>query len=70
MLGTTFTLGIGTFDRSGGAPESNRGSLYSDFLTWSRSNLSQSGVGIEWRLDSDFISDSRCAWPAQKLFLG
>jgi outer membrane receptor protein involved in Fe transport len=28
MLGTTFTLGIGTFDRSGGAAESNRGSLY------------------------------------------
>jgi outer membrane receptor protein involved in Fe transport len=28
MLGTTFTLGIGTFDRSGGAAESNTGSLY------------------------------------------
>jgi outer membrane receptor for ferrienterochelin and colicin len=28
MLGTTFTFGIGTFDRSGGAAESNRGSLY------------------------------------------
>ena len=28
MLGTTFALGIGTFDRSGGAAESNRGSLY------------------------------------------
>jgi outer membrane receptor for ferrienterochelin and colicin len=28
MLGTTFTLGVGTFDRSGGAAESNRGALY------------------------------------------
>jgi outer membrane receptor protein involved in Fe transport len=28
MLGTTFTLGIGTFDRSGGVAESDRGSLY------------------------------------------
>ncbi len=28
MLGTTFTLGIGTFNRSGGAAESNRGSLF------------------------------------------
>jgi outer membrane receptor protein involved in Fe transport len=28
MLGTTFTFGIGTFDRSGGVAESNRGSLY------------------------------------------
>jgi outer membrane receptor for ferrienterochelin and colicins len=28
MLGTTLTFGIGTFDRSGGAAESNRGSLY------------------------------------------
>jgi len=28
MLGTTFTFGIGTFGRSGGAAESNRGSLY------------------------------------------
>ena len=28
MLGTTFTVGIGTFDRSGGAAESGTGSLY------------------------------------------
>jgi outer membrane cobalamin receptor len=28
MLGTTLSLGIGTFDRSGGAAESNRGALY------------------------------------------
>jgi len=28
MLGTTLTLGVGTFDRSGGAAESNRGALY------------------------------------------
>jgi outer membrane receptor for ferrienterochelin and colicin len=28
MLGTVFTLGIGTFDRSGGVAESNRGNLY------------------------------------------
>jgi outer membrane receptor for ferrienterochelin and colicin len=28
MLGTALTLGIGTFDRSGGAAESNRGALY------------------------------------------
>jgi outer membrane receptor protein involved in Fe transport len=28
MLGTTLTLGMGTFDRSGGAADSNRGSLY------------------------------------------
>jgi outer membrane receptor protein involved in Fe transport len=28
MLGTTLTLGAGTFDRSGGAAESNTGSLY------------------------------------------
>jgi outer membrane receptor protein involved in Fe transport len=28
MLGTTFTLGIGTFDRSGGAAETNTGFLY------------------------------------------
>ncbi len=28
MSGTTFTLGVGTFDRSGGIAESNRGSLY------------------------------------------
>jgi outer membrane receptor protein involved in Fe transport len=28
MLGTSFTLGIGTFDRSGGGAESDRGSLY------------------------------------------
>jgi outer membrane receptor protein involved in Fe transport len=27
-LGTSFTFGIGTFDRSGGVAESNRGSLY------------------------------------------
>jgi len=28
ILGTTLTLGIGTFDRSGGGADSNRGSLY------------------------------------------
>jgi len=28
MLGTTLTFGAGTFDRSGGAAESNRGALY------------------------------------------
>jgi outer membrane receptor for ferrienterochelin and colicins len=28
MMGTTFTLGIGTFDRSGGGAKSNTGSLY------------------------------------------
>ena len=28
MLGSTFTLGIGTFDRSGGSADSDRGSLY------------------------------------------
>jgi outer membrane receptor for ferrienterochelin and colicin len=28
MLGTSFTLGIGTFDRSGGSPDSDSGSLY------------------------------------------
>ncbi len=28
MLGSTFTLGIGTFDRSGGGAESDHGSLY------------------------------------------
>ncbi|MBZ5499798.1 MAG: TonB-dependent receptor [Acidobacteriia bacterium] len=28
MLGTTVTFGLGTFDRSGGGAESNRGSLY------------------------------------------
>jgi outer membrane receptor protein involved in Fe transport len=28
MLGTTLTLGVGTFDRSGGAADTNRGALY------------------------------------------
>jgi len=33
ILGTTLTLGIGTFDRSGGGAESNRGSLYYSSVT-------------------------------------